>query len=152
MATKISISKALEAKIRQAHASTPADEVLAAVEVVAEVIRLLDASHSKPAGSGLPAKPFVDQLVAAGVVLILPKHGGASRTYGRLAKVLRDYAVTKEQTAAAALWLKQQQAAPGMYWKNLALENLVTRLPTVLTSALGETSARPAKKVQWEDA
>jgi hypothetical protein len=137
LATKISITKKLEADLR-----VLAPQVRSGT--LDTVIELLDAAHSsKASGSGceVDAGGLVNA-IAQHRALILPPTGPISRgTYARLTKALQYNGVTLEQANALGIWLAGpgMKAAPG----EITIDRIIKNLGDWITRAV-------ANKPQWE--
>jgi hypothetical protein len=130
MATKISITKKLEAELR-----VLAPQVRSGT--LDSVIELLDAARSsKASGSGceVDAGGLVNA-IAQHRALILPPTGPISRsTYARLTKALQYNGVTLEQANALGIWLAGpgMKAAPG----EITIDRIIKNLGDWITRAV----------------
>lgn len=142
MATKISISKALEKKLRGALGTKGASLGDDACDVLRDLVKLLDASLSKASDSGLPVSKFIAALEAHRPVVKPPPGKIADQVYARLAKALRDNGVTQEHAEALGLWLV------GQAWiRELTLHRLITNLSEWVTRAV---ASRPTwERPEW---
>jgi hypothetical protein len=140
LATKISITKKLEAELRglREQALEAGDDF--ALECLRPVLELIDAAHSacssKASGSGceVDAGGLVNA-IAQHRALILPPTGPISRsTYARLTKALRYNGVTLEQANALGIWLAGpgMKAAPG----EITIDRIIKNLGDWITRAV----------------
>ncbi len=95
MATTISISKSLEAELRNA-GSSPIEKVVA----------LIDKAQAR-APAGLHVKAFLDTLAEYRQV-VLPQHAAKDSVYARLQKQLRVQGWSLQDAHALGNWLKAQ--------------------------------------------
>lgn len=153
MATKVTISKRLEAQLRGALFGDlkAGDEERAGL--IEDIVGLIDAAHSsKASGSlgagkpGLSARVFLESLEAGGRSVTKPPTGPiADRTYARLSKCLREMAVTEEQASMLGVWLagEGQKAAPG----DITIDRIIKNLGDWVTRAVAN---RPTwEKPEW---
>lgn len=141
MATKITISKALERGIRECSDPRVALD---------RVVELLDAAQAKKTEQSncIAAAPFLNEIEKFRPV-IRPTHNGSAALYSRLARKLRDLGVTADQATALGSWLKDQKWIP-----ELTIERFCQSLSEWLTRALNKpaTAKSEFKRVKWEDA
>jgi len=144
VATKVTISKRLEAEIRGAINTGGASLGDDAWDALGALVKLLDAAHSSKASgsrSEVDAGGLVNA-IAQHRVLVLPPTGPISRsTYARLTKALQYNGVTLEQANALGVWLAGpgMKAAPG----DITIDRIIKNLGDWITRAL-------ANKPTWD--
>lgn len=130
MATKISISKKFETKIRE--------HVVDGCEVVEELLKLLDAVQTQKTEPGLSAQAFLGAMDPNKVVALPPSGPMAARTYARLTRTLKDYGVTIEHAEQLGRWMPTQRFP----WV-ITIDRIILNLSDWLARA-------GAQKVEWE--
>lgn len=141
MATKISITKALERKLRAALDFNSGGE--SPFEAIKSVVKLLDAAHSsKASGSGLPVAKLIAAIEEHRPVVKPPPGKVADQVYARLQRTLNHLEVTQEQAEALGVWLAAQA-----WIKDLTMHRLSRDLGEWVTLAV---ASRPKwEKPEW---
>jgi hypothetical protein len=141
LATKISITKKLEAELRELAQMANAGRQ---PEAIRAVVRLIDAAHSsKASGSGdwVLAGTLIATITDHRPVVLPPNGPIGNMAFARLNKCLHQYQVTKEQAEALGIWLAGpgMKAAPG----EITIDRIIKNLGDWITRAV-------ANKPSWE--
>jgi len=135
VATKITVSKRLEAEIRGAINTGGASLGDDAWDALGALVALIDAAQSSQAsGSGLSAAVFLGAIEAHRPVVKPPSGPIGNGAYARLSKCLRVNGVTEEQAASLGVWLAGEglKAAPG----DITIDRIIKNLGDWITRAL----------------
>ena len=144
----VSLTKKEEKALRELRRALDSMAFPDLVETVDLILSKIDKKREATANmAGMSAQQFIT-IVKEHWPIILPAHGGANATYGRLTKQLRTLAVTPDQARRLAVWLRGQK-----WIKDNTLESVVLRLPGWMTHALSDANAAKTKQAQtqWED-
>lgn len=135
MATKISVTKTIEKRLRS-------EDVTIVLWAVKDLLALLEASRSKASGSGLPVAKLIAAIEEHRPVVKPPPGKVADQVYARLQRTLNHLEVTQEQAEALGVWLAAQA-----WIKDLTMHRLSRDLGEWVTLAV---ASRPKwEKPEW---